>query len=337
MFCFCKHFVSALFLQLYFSLSKDYIFFMAFILAAAVFIFIWWNAALPFYHDKNTEKLVSDESKCFSPRCRSIIYDKGRDYAVLMIHGYPTCPNMYTYSAKRLDEAGFDVFAPLIPTFGADVSQFSKTNYTQWLDFIDSYYLDLRKRYRHLAVLGVSMGGAMTLDLAEKYSATPFAMDRIAVISAPVAYNCLRRGVITNPLGYFARTLNIFIKSIGLGVVDGRSGADDGNEEWTGYKGIVMLHGISLTKAFNRIRKNLKRIRIPMFVMHDRNDRTVSFKNLAIIEKFCKDNIVVKREVEMDSAFRHSHHSLLMYHSVQKEYTDDIISFLKGGKSGKEE
>ena len=95
---------------------------MAFILAAAVIIFIWWNAALPFYHDKNTEKLVSDESKCFSPRCRSIIYDKGRDYAVLMIHGYPTCPNMYTYSAKRLDEAGFDVFAPLIPTFGADLT-----------------------------------------------------------------------------------------------------------------------------------------------------------------------------------------------------------------------
>ena len=142
---------------------------------------------------------------------------------------------------------------------------------------------------------------------------------------------------ITNPLGYFARTLNIFIKSIGLGVVDGRSGADDGNEEWTGYKGIVMLHGISLTKAFNRIRKNLKRIRVPMFVMHDRNDRTVSFKNLAIIEKFCKDNIVEKREVQMDGRYHHSHHSLLMYRSVQKEYTEEIKAFLKEATDGEKD
>lgn len=304
----------------------------AILVIACLALFAWWNVALPFWKDRNTKRLVSDESKCFSPECHSIVCDRGRDECVLMIHGYPTAPNMYSYSASRLDEAGFDVFAPLIPTFGADPEEFKNTGYTQWFQFIDDFYLDLRRKYRAVHVLGVSMGGAMTLDLAEKYSGTELAMEDIVVISAPVAYNCIRYAVMTNPLGYLARTLRLFIKTIDLHVVNSRPDSEDGNEDWCGYGGIVMTHGVSLTAAFNRIRKNLSSIEVPMFVMHDRGDRTVSFRNLAIIRKFCNDNIAVCKEVEMDARYHHSHHSLLMYHSVQKEYTDWIIDFLKRGK-----
>ena len=44
----------------------------------------------------------------------------------------------------------------------------------------------------------------------------------------------------------------------------------------------------------------------------------------------------LKREVEMKGDFKHSHHSLLMYKSVQKEYMDDIINFLRGDYDRKE-
>lgn len=301
------------------------------IILALIILFIWWNVALPFWHDRPLDRLVPDESKCFSEKCRSIIYDKGNRTAVLMIHGYPTCPNMYAYSAERLSQEGFDVYAPLIPTFGADPQEFSRTNYSQWFAFIEDYYLTLRRRYDHLHVLGVSMGGAMTLDLAERYSGTGQAMDSIVVISAPVAYNCLRYGVMTNPLGYLARTLRLFIRTTGLAIVDGRPDGEDGNEEWRGYRGIVMTHGVSLSAAFNRIRRNLVSISVPIFVMHDRGDKTVSFRNLAIIKKFCKDNIRQCHEVEMDARYHHTHHSLLMYRSVQDKYTGWITDFLKGG------
>ena len=107
------------------------------IIIIAIIIFIWWNTCLPFYKDRNKEKLASDESKCFSPECRSIILENGRREAVLMIHGYPTTPHMYAYSASRLSDAGYDVFVPLIPTFGADPAEFMNTDFTQWVSFID--------------------------------------------------------------------------------------------------------------------------------------------------------------------------------------------------------
>ena len=59
-----------------------------------LFLFLNWN--IPFYRDKNKEILMSDESKCFSNDAKSIIYDKKRDEAVLLIHGFPTTPKMYT-------------------------------------------------------------------------------------------------------------------------------------------------------------------------------------------------------------------------------------------------
>ena len=99
-----------------------------FVLFLLLFLFLNWN--IPFYRDKNKELLVSDESKCFSDDAKSIIYNRNRDEAVLLIHGFPTTPKMYTYAAKRLNEAGYDAYAPLIPTFGSNIEDFEKTNYT---------------------------------------------------------------------------------------------------------------------------------------------------------------------------------------------------------------
>ena len=298
-------------------------------------LFIWWNMFLPFYKDWNKEILVSDESKCFSDRCKSIIYKKeGNKRAILMIHGFPSTPQMYEYASARCRDASYDVYVPLIPTFGSDWHEFAKTNFTQWFTFISSYYEKLRKEYDFLAVLGVSMGGAMTLKIAEKYSSTPLAPDKIVVISAPVAYNNIRYHIFTSKAAYFARTVGLFKPCINPHIIAGRKDGNDGNEDWTGYGGTYIKQGLSLSRAFDTIRKDLKKIKVPMFEMHDRGDKTVPFNNLAVIEKFCHDNIVVCRKVEMKGNFNHSHHSLLMYHSVQKEYMDDILNFLGGKNNG---
>lgn len=296
-----------------------------------IILFIIWNMFLPFYKDRNKEVLVSDESKCFSPRCKSIIYKaEGNDKAVFMIHGFPSTPQMYEYAAMRCRDAGYDVYAPLIPTFGADWKEFAKTNFTQWFRFISDYYEKLRKEYSFVAVLGVSMGGAMTLKIGEKYSGTDLAPDKLVVISAPVVYNSIRYHIYTSKVAYFARTVGIFKPCLNPRIIAGRPDGNDGNEDWTGYGGTYIKQGLSLSKAFDVIRKDLGKINVPMYVMHDRGDQTVPFGNLAVIDKFCHDNIVVKREVEMKGDFNHSHHSLLMYHSVQKEYMDDILRFLGG-------
>lgn len=125
---------------------------------------------------------------------------------------------MYAYSCKHFSEKGYDVFAPLIPTFGSSIEDFKKTNFSQWFSYIDKYYTSLRFSYEKVFIIGVSMGGAMTLKLCERYSSSPLAPEAVAVLSAPVVYNSfIRDRIITDPSFYIARTVALFKPVIGGG------------------------------------------------------------------------------------------------------------------------
>ncbi len=302
--------------------------YIALLIITILLLFFLWNAKLWFYHDKKLPPLKSDESKCFSPRCKSIIYKNNNAKAILMIHGFPTCPQMYEYSALTFSENGYDVYAPLIPTFGADYEEFSKTNFTQWFNFINDYYLNLRHEYKNLTVLGVSMGGAMTLKLGELYANSKNKPDSLVVLSAPVIYNSLFKHIITSVPAYMGRTVALFTPYIKPRIITEKPNQDDGAEEWTGYGGTFIKQGISLVWNLKPIYKNLKLINEPIFLMHDKNDKTVPFNNLNEIIKGISSSKKCVNIVEMKSG-KHSHHSLLMYRSVQKDYTQRILNFLE--------
>lgn len=290
-------------------------------------LFLYWNNSLIFYHDRKEPELISDESRCFSPRCHSITYERGNDKAVLFIHGFPTTPSMYSYPAKVFSENSYDVFAPLIPTFGADYKEFEKTSFTQWFSYVDKYYVNLKKRYESVYVVGVSMGGAMTLKLAEKYSSTPLSPKRIAVLAAPVAYNSLLRDhFVTSWAFYIGRFLCLFLKEVNASCIDGRSDGEDGNENWVGYGGTFPRQGLSLVYNLKEIRKNLAKVTVPMISIHDKGDKTVPFGNQKIILSSVKSRDIESYSPKMPD-YRHTHHSLLMYDSCKKEYTALIMKF----------
>ena len=290
--------------------------------AAVLIIMIYlWSSCLLFYRE-STEELHADESKCFDPACRSIVIKQGSDRAVLMIHGYPTTPAMYSYAAERMKEAGYDVYAPLIPTFGADWHDFQKTTFSSWYGWIEEYYAVLSKEYRKVFIIGTSMGGAMTLKLAENHRP-----DAVVTVGAPVVYNSFFRDhIVTSWPSYFARIIGLFTPSLGAGIVTEKPDTNDGNEEWKGYKGLFPRQGASLVWNLRTIRKELGKIHSPLLSIHDRGDRTVPFANQGIIRKETQTEAQFI-ETEMGSECHHTHHALLMYRSVQKGLMDMIVSF----------
>ncbi len=298
--------------------------------AAAIIYFILWNICLLGYRDKYTRPIQPTPERCFCPEAKPIVlvHDEPVQKAVLMVHGFPSTPRVYTYSSHRIFDAGYDVYVPLLPGFGTDPKEFERTSFTQWYGYLSDYYQGLRAKYPHLIVLGTSMGGAMTLKLGEQFSGTEQEPDALVSIAAPVVYNSLLRdGVVTNWGTYIMRTVGLFVPAIGAGVKCGNPKGEDGNEDWTGYKGLFIRQGLSLVAALKTIRKELPTLTCPLFSIHDRNDKTVPFKNQAIIERECKSRHWKKLETEM-GPYRHSHHCLLMYRSIQGELTDTIIAYM---------
>ncbi len=290
-----------------------------------------WNVYLVGYHDKHTHYIEPHEEECFSPTCRPIVlqHQDTPTQAILMIHGFPATPRTYEYSSQRMFEAGYDVYVPLMPGFGTSVQEFEQTYYPQWFGYIRTYYEHLRSKYPKLVVLGISMGGAITLNLAEEFCNTPLAPDAVVAIAAPVVYNSLLRDrIITNPGAYIMRTAGLFVPDIGGAVQCGNPQSEDGNEDWTGYHGLFIHQGISLIHALKPIRRNLYKITCPLLSIHDVHDKTVPFGNQAIIERETRSTRYRKIISEMPP-YRHTRHCLLSYHSVQKQLTDAIIEFLQ--------
>ncbi len=297
------------------------------IIIIVIFLFVFWNVSLIGYTDPDLTPLEQDETTVFSQKAKSILLKQDSTKAILLIHGFPSTPSLYTYSAQRFYEAGWDVHVPLIPTFGADPKEFEKTNFSQWFDYICRYYEQMRKDYPTVHVLGTSMGGLITLKLGEKYCNTTLEPDKLVTIAAPVVYNSIFDGIITNPVAYMVRTVALFTASIGAKTVDGNPKGDDGNEEWVGYNGQFVRAGLSLVHAMKDVRKNLSLITCPLFSIQDVNDKTVPFGNLKIIQKENGSKDFKTLETHMDK-FKHNRHALLLYHSIQEELTTTIIEFL---------
>ena len=298
------------------------------IIALFITLLLLWSIYLPFYKEK-TVVLESDESKCFSPRCKSVVYKNDNKKAVLFIHGFPSTPYMYDYATKYMRDKGYDVYAPLIPTFGADIKEFERTNFSSWFLFIDNYYKKLRTQYDTLDVIGVSMGGAMTLKLAEVHSSDGLKPNAIAVVAAPVTLNSFfRDGIVTNKGVYFVRIIRPFFASYKAYIGTELKDHNDGDETWTGYHGFFSTPTLSLSWNLKIIRRELGRINVPMISFHDEGDRTVPFKNQVIIERETHTKSIFIKQ-KMDDKYIHTHHALLSYHSCQEELMDKIYTFLE--------
>lgn len=290
-------------------------------------LFVLWNVTLIGYKDRDLTPLKQDEASVFTAKAKSILLTQDAPKAILLIHGFPSTPAFYSYSAQRFHDAGWDVHAPLIPTFGSDPKEFEKTNFSQWFAYICRYYEKMRETYKTVHVLGTSMGGLMTLKLGEKYCNSPKAPDKLVTVAAPVVYNSIRDGIITDARSCMMRSVALFKPSIGARTVDGNPNSDDGNEQWVGYGGLFIRAGLSLVHNMKEVRKNLGRITCPLFSIHDVNDGTVPFGNLKIIQQENGSKNFRSLETHMRE-FKHNRHSLLSYHSIREELTDTIIEFL---------
>jgi carboxylesterase len=303
---------------------------MVFSIVVALLVLVFcWSALLWGYRDVYTEPISPNVDQVFDPKCLPIIleHDPPAKKAIVMVHGYPSTPYSFEYAAHRAFEQGYDVYVPLLPGFGTSPKDLYRTSFTQWYEYLETYYLDLRTAYDHLFVVGTSMGGAMTLRIGERFSDTENAPDAMATVAAPVFLNDISLGVIQKWGYYLMRLVGLFTPAIGPKIHRGGDKQNDGEELWMGYGGAFVRGGVSFMHALKGIRRDLDKITVPLIAMHALGDKTIAFQNLGVIQSAVRSNPFVARTVTMDS--NHNQHVLLMYPSVQAQLTDELLAFFE--------
>ena len=84
----------------------------------------------------------------------------------LLIHGFPGTPAEMRPLGEQLAAAGWAVYGPLLPGFGPQIPTLAEKTRHDWLDGARQQWQQLRAKHETAVLIGFSMGGALSLNLA---------------------------------------------------------------------------------------------------------------------------------------------------------------------------
>ncbi len=97
------------------------------------------------------------------PGCEPLSHSGTRDAGVLVLHGFTGNPSSMRMQADLFAEFGYHVELPRLPGHGTTVADMLTTDWHDWSGEVEAAYQRLAARTKHIVVMGLSMGGTLTL------------------------------------------------------------------------------------------------------------------------------------------------------------------------------
>jgi carboxylesterase len=189
--------------------------------------------------------------------------DAGRT-GVLLCHGFTASPASLRPWAEALAASDLSVRLPLLPGHGTHWRDLALTRWPDWYLAVERELLDLAARCDRVFVMGLSMGGTLTLRLAQQH---PDAVTGIVVVNPS-----LHRRRPEMRLVPYLRHVVPSVAGIGSDI---KKGGQD--EEAYSRTPLQALH--SLTELWQDVASNLSLVTCPVLVLASDEDHVVDPSN----------------------------------------------------------
>ena len=192
----------------------------------------------------------------------------GGPRGALVLHGFTGNPNSMRGIAEALAAEGFTVELPLLPGHGTSIEDMLVTGWSDWLAAAEAAYADLAARTETVVVVGLSMGGALTLSLAADHPEVVGIVCINAVITAPEGMKDAVAGLVAD----------------GMTTMDG-IGSDiaDPDQVESAYAATPLAPLLTLFEAADAFDGRLVEITCPVLVMTSPQDHVVPPDNSDVI------------------------------------------------------
>lgn len=212
-----------------------------------------------------------------SENCKPFQFS-GDDHGVLLIHGFTGSASHMLLIGQELAKQGFSVRGINLPGHALSIDDMDKTGMEDWIGYADSVCQEMKKQYRYLSVAGLSMGGDITLLLAEKYPLTA-----AVPISAPMG--------VQNKFMPLSGVLAPLVPYISWGDDNKQARANRVFPEYDyGYTGFPTHCAADLWKIIKKARKNLPQITCPVMAVQSHADTTITKNSADVIMAGIKSN-----------------------------------------------
>ena len=102
------------------------------------------------------------------PGAEPFLHEGGRTGA-LLVHGFTGTPQSLRGWGQHLADAGLSVALPRLPGHGTTVAEANLTHWEDWYAEVERHLALLRERCDDVFVMGLSMGGTLSIRLAEEH------------------------------------------------------------------------------------------------------------------------------------------------------------------------
>lgn len=89
--------------------------------------------------------------------------------AAVLVHGFPGTPLEMRPIAESLHQLGWTTRGVLLPGFGAEINTLNERRQTEWREAIFRALEELRSVHHPLILIGNSMGGALSIEVASRF------------------------------------------------------------------------------------------------------------------------------------------------------------------------
>ncbi|MBU9674239.1 alpha/beta fold hydrolase [Planococcus sp. CP5-4] len=94
---------------------------------------------------------------------------RGNSTGILLCHGFLGTPQSVRELGEALGTQGYTVSCPRLPGHGTHFKDLDQCSYDDWFESVKQAYLDLKQSCTSVFVIGQSMGGTLSLDLASRH------------------------------------------------------------------------------------------------------------------------------------------------------------------------
>jgi carboxylesterase len=210
----------------------------------------------------------------------------GSDIGVLLLHGFTGSPKSMKPWGNYLADQGLTVRVPRLPGHGTRWQDMNITTWQDWYAEADRNFREVQGRCSQVFVMGLSMGGSLTLRLAELKGD---AISGIVLVNPAVHSERPDRfalPLIKNLIGSFPGISNDIAKP----------GQDEG-----AYDRLPLKAAHSLTQLWSAVKSDITAIDQPVLLFRSAVDHVVEASNAAWILSHVSSTDV--REVVLMNSF----------------------------------
>ena len=193
---------------------------------------------------------------------------EGNHVGVLVLHGFTGSPKSVTPWAMELGNNGWSMRVPRLPGHGTTWQEANLTTWEDWYGEALRNFRELREVCEHVFVMGLSMGGTLTLRLAEEHGAD---MNGIVLVNPSVHTERIDR--------FALPILHRFVGGFpGISNDIAKEGVDEG-----AYDKIPLKAAHSLSKLWKIVKADIGRIDVPVLLFRSAEDHVVEPSNAVFI------------------------------------------------------